>query len=68
MQIKHSIFFALKGNIEIANLLIEKGADVNAINSKTLTPLMFAALKGACIILSSYSRWNDNENLKFFEA
>lgn len=44
---KSILCFFSEGNAEITKLLIEKGADVNAMDSKNRTALMLAALKGA---------------------
>lgn len=40
------IFAARDGQLEIAQVLIERGADVNWIDGEGVTPLILAALKG----------------------
>lgn len=60
-------FFSLQnlGQYELAKLLVSKGSDVNATDSKNLTPLMFAAHMGACmssINMVELSKTNDSIN------
>lgn len=38
--------FAKQGFLDMVSLLIEFGADVNAVNAEGVTPLMFAAKQG----------------------
>jgi len=43
--------FAYHGFVDMINLLIEFGADVNAVNSVGMTPLMFASKQGHLVIV-----------------
>lgn len=46
---------AVSGQVEVAELLIKNGADVDAVDKKGFTPLMYAA--GFKHILKSYGLW-----------
>ncbi|MBT7027892.1 MAG: ankyrin repeat domain-containing protein [Verrucomicrobia bacterium] len=47
-------FAALNGNLLIAELLIDKGATVNTLDSENLTPLDCALIRGKGITFSNY--------------
>lgn len=45
------LLFTSSDEDEVAKLLLDRGAKINALNGKGVTPLIIAAVKGHCSVL-----------------